>query len=70
MGDIEILVYDYCEARISRLSRLLHVSTIFLLKTDYKQVKLFLNVYKNGKIAMISDNYHDIGRLLLLNDYC
>ena len=23
MGDIEILVYDYCEARISRLSRLL-----------------------------------------------
>ena len=42
------------------------VSTIFLLKTDYKQVKLFLNVYKNGKIAMISDNYHDIGRLLLI----
>ena len=23
IGDIEILVYDYCEARISRLSQLL-----------------------------------------------
>ena len=36
------------------------VSTIFLLKTSYKHVKLLLNVCKCGKIVMISDNYHDI----------
>ena len=42
------------------------VSALFLLKTGYKRVKLFLNVCKNGKIVMISDNYHNIVRLLLL----
>ena len=41
------------------------VSTIFLLKTSYKHVKLLLNVCKCGKIVMISDDYHDIERLLL-----
>ena len=48
MGDIENFVYDYCEARISRLSRLLFF-TVLLLKIDYKHVKLFLNVCKNPK---------------------
>ena len=42
------------------------VSTSFLLKTDYKHVKLFSNVHKNGKIVIIRDDYHDIGRLLLI----
>ena len=36
------------------------------LKTGYKHVKLLLNVRKMGKIVMISDDYHDIVRLLLL----
>ena len=35
-------------------------------ENDYKHVKLFLNVCKKEKIVMISDNYHDIGQLLLL----
>ena len=39
------------------------VSTLFKLKTDYKNVKLFLNM---RKMAVISDDYHDIGRLLFL----
>ena len=42
------------------------VSTLFLLKTDYKNIKLFLNVCKNGKIGMISDDYHNIRQLLFL----
>ena len=51
MCDIE---YDYCKARILRLSRLLFLF-YFLLKTDYKHVELILNVRKiviscyNGK---------------------
>ena len=59
MGDIEIFVHDYCEAKISRL--------LLPLKTDYKHVRLFLKLCKNGKIAIISDDYHDIGQLLLLS---
>ena len=55
MGDIENFVYekeyhDYCFLSV-------------LLRPDYKHVKLVLSVYKN---ATISDDYHDIGRLLLL----
>ena len=38
------------------------VSTLFLLKTDYKCVKLFSNVCKNRK----NDNYHNVWQLLLL----
>ena len=48
---------------------LIIVSILFLVKIDHKQdkqVKLFSNVCRNGKIVMISDNYYDIGRLLLL----
>ena len=50
MGNIEIFVYDYCEAiaRISQLSRLLFPH-YFLLKSDYKHIELFLNVFKNAK---------------------
>ena len=46
--------------------------TLFLLKTDYKHVKLFLNACKNAKNVVISDDYHkldgyhDIGQLLFL----
>ena len=36
------------------------------LKTDFKPVKLFLDVYKKGKIIMISVYYHDSRQLLLL----
>ena len=60
MGDIGLRLANYCEAKISRL---LHVST---LKTDYKRVKLLLNVYKNKKIVMMNNDYQDIGQLLLL----
>ena len=42
------------------------VFSLFLLRPNYKHVKLVLSVCKNGKTAMISDDYHDIGRLLLL----
>ena len=42
------------------------VSTLLLLKTDCKHVKLFLGMCKMGKLVMISDDYHDIRRLLLL----
>ena len=38
-----------------------HFHSIYT-ETDYRHVKLFLNVVKN----FISDDYHDIGRLLLL----
>ena len=55
MGDIENFFCNYCDARISRLSQLL-----FLLKTGYKHVKMFLNVCKNGKNC----DYHDIVQLL------
>ena len=34
------------------------------MKSDYKHVKLFLNVCK--KLVVISDDYHDVERLLLL----
>ena len=66
MGNIEIFVCDNCKARISQLFTII-VFTLFLLKTNYKHVKLFSNACKNGKIAMINDNYHDTGLLLL---YC
>ena len=39
------------------------VSTIFLLKTGYKNVKLHI---KKGNIVTISDDYHHIIQLLLL----
>ena len=42
------------------------VFTLILLKLDCKYIKLFLNVYKNGKLVIISNDYHNIGRLLLL----
>ena len=64
MGDIENFVYDYCSKNITTI--MIIVFTPFLLKTNYKCVKLFLNVSKNEKIVMISDDYHDIGRLLLI----
>ena len=35
-------------------------------KTDYKHVKLFSNVCKNGKLIIISDDYHDSEQLRLL----
>ena len=41
------------------------VFIIFLLKPDCTHVKLSLMYVKMGKIAMISENYHNIGRLLL-----
>ena len=39
---------------------------LFSLKTIYKCVKLFLNVSKNGKSCMISDDYHDIGLITII----
>ena len=40
MGDIDILACDYCEAKISRLSQLLHALSIFVLKSVYNNVSL------------------------------
>ena len=42
------------------------VPTLFLLKTDYKFVKLFSNVHEYGKFFMLSDDYHDLAPY----DYC
>ena len=43
------------------------VSTLLLLKTDYKHINLFSNVcVKMGKFIMIGDGYHDIASY----DYC
>ena len=47
MGDIDILAYDYCEASISQLSRLLNCICI---ENVYKCVKLSLSVSKYSKI--------------------
>ena len=44
----------------------INVFTLILLKLDCKHIKLFLNVYKNGTLVIISDNYHNLGQLLLL----
>ena len=37
------------------------VSTLFLLKTYSKHVKLLTNVRKKGKFVMMSDDYSAIG---------
>ena len=39
---------------------------MILLKHDCKHIELFLNVHKIGKLVILSDNYHNIGRLLPL----
>ena len=62
MGGIEIFVCNYILLSKNITIITVIVSTLFLLKTNYKHVKLFLNVCKN---FMKSDNYQDIGQLLL-----
>ena len=57
MGDIENL------RNKNIMIIMIIVFNLFLQKPDYKHVKLFIIVCKNG---MISDNYHDIEQLLLL----
>ena len=39
----------------------INVFTLILLKLDCKHIKLFLNVYKNGKLVTI---------ITILDDYC
>ena len=35
-------------------------SILYLLKTDYRCIKLFSNLCKNGKTYFVKCNYHDI----------
>ena len=64
MGDIENFAYDYCEGKISRLSRLL-----LLLKHDCKHIKLFLNEHKIGKICHIKWHISQYWTIIASYDY-
>ena len=46
MGDIDILMYDYCKATIITIA-----STVFTLKIPIKNVKLSINVSKSSTTA-------------------
>ena len=65
MGDIDSLcTIILAKAKYHDHHVTIIVSTLFLLKTNYKHVLKYR--CKNGKLVMISDDYHKIGRLLLL----
>ena len=64
MGDIDIMAYDYCETKTSRLFITIIALTISIVKTVYKHVKLSINVSKysktyHGKCHAIITILHD-----------
>ena len=62
MGDIDILLYNYCEAIITIIMIIIAVSS-YIYTENYLQMCL-----NTVKVVMISANYHNITRIL--HDYC
>ena len=46
------------------------ISTLFLLKTDYKYVKLFSSVCKNGKTCYEKGQLSQYWTIIVPYDYC